>query len=232
MQLLLLKSGLLSHSCVPNCSWGVAYSPNFSMKVRAAKQINKGEVISVSYNQSWNYYGTPKRKDMILKTAGFLCCCERCSDTNLDELGTFMSAVRCKQPKCSGYLLQHRETKPYAWKCTNSDCLNEIPHQALQTELRAIEDELNNIQSICSTLPSPLMGLGILEDFIKRFFKVLHPNHWILQQIARFIIGVQGVQLLRLDLKNLNYFIQQCDYLLRIYDVLAPGISLDRGTFA
>jgi hypothetical protein len=114
------------------------------------------------------------------------------------------------------------------WKCTNSDCQNEAAHENLQNELKSIEDELSNIQSICSTLPSPLMGLGIMDDFIRRFSQVLHPNHWILQQVARFIIGVQGVQLMRLDLKNLNQFIQQCNYLLRIYDVLAPGISLDR----
>lgn len=237
VQLLFLKSSLLSHSCVPNCSWGVAYSPNFSMKVRSAKLIKKGEIISVSYNQSWNYYGTPKRKEMIMQTAGFNCYCERCSsdnnneiNNNLNELGTFMSALKCNREKCTnGYLLQYKDMKTYQWKCNNSNCGNTITDDSIKITIDSIELELNRLQNICSSLPAPLMGLGLLDDFSNRYSNTLHPNHWILQQVARFIIGMQGVQLLQLDVKNLNRFIQHCNYLLTIYDVVIPGISMDRG---
>lgn len=235
------KSSLLAHSCVPNCTWSVAYSPDFSMRIRASKTIEKGEMLTVSYSHNWNYYGTPERQKLILDTAGFLCKCDRCIDPT--ELGTCMSSVKCPSPHCSTYLspimtttqtfvqkqLSPADNTASQWKCENPSCHQEENFPSPQIQIRNIEQEWNEILNTMNILPLRI-GLELIDNFINTYSgKVLHPNHWLLQQVSRTLVRVQGGNLKSLDFYQLQNFITHCRYLLPFANVLTPGISPDRG---
>lgn len=77
-----------------------------------------------------------------------------------------------------------------------------------------------------------MAGMKLFEDFIENNRdKVLHKNHWILQQARRIIVNCHGSQLRCLQWDQLERFISNCSELLAIWDKLAPGISLERGLY-
>jgi hypothetical protein len=54
---------------------------------------------------------------------------------------------------------------------------------------------------------------------------VLHPNHFILQEVRLRIIAEESARLESLSLKRLKCFIDKCRHVLGIADILSPGLS-------
>lgn len=91
--------GLINHNCLPNTRHDV--DENLVSHVYAAQPIKKDEQISISYSQL--LWGTSSRLMHMMVTKQFLCTCNRCKDPT--EYSTYLSAIRCQDTNCSGYLL-------------------------------------------------------------------------------------------------------------------------------
>ena len=91
---------------------------NFRIAVRARRDIERGEEITVQYLVS--VLGTHKRRKKLKSEYYFDCNCVRCSDPT--ECQTYVSALSCEVCE-SGYLLPERPLEYYSqWRCTSADC--------------------------------------------------------------------------------------------------------------
>lgn len=90
---------LMNHNCVPNIRRDI--DNNFRYKVASSRPIKKGEQIYISYTQL--LWGTNSRRLQIMISKQFLCTCPRCLDVN--ECGTNLSAIRCQNKDCTGFVL-------------------------------------------------------------------------------------------------------------------------------
>ena len=77
----------------------------------------------------------------------FCCSCERCSDPDLSDMGTYMSYLKCK---CGGFYNQNLDGK-YSFKCYKCDKQEDFS-QKIQT-FNEIENTLNqnlsNLDKYC-----------------------------------------------------------------------------------
>ncbi|BES92705.1 MYND finger [Nesidiocoris tenuis] len=98
---------LLEHSCLPNCS--KTFTDSGQVLIRAAVDIPKGSHISISYTDP--LWSTPARRQHLILTKYFSCCCLRCVDPT--ENGSYFSGVRCPAKKCGGIVLPKCFIKDY-----------------------------------------------------------------------------------------------------------------------
>lgn len=209
-----MTTSLFSHSCAPNANWAIGCSPEFIMKVRATVDIKPGEMISVPYTYDHMNYGTYGR---VIRQQSFKCQCRRCLDPT--ELETYNSAIKCY--KChQGLVLPLNPTDIKGeWEC--KQCLSIFKGDLVILFVEALADEVENCE-----------GVEELEMFINTHSdKTLHANHWILNLAANSILSHRAHSLGTLGREELERFLGHCFYILRILDVLAPGISLFRGDF-
>lgn len=90
---------LLNHHCVPNTRRNV--DSEFKSNVSATRKIFKNEEIFTSYSQL--LWGTNSRRMQLMVSKQFLCVCDRCVDQT--EYGTNISAIKCKNKQCTGFVL-------------------------------------------------------------------------------------------------------------------------------
>ena len=80
----------------------------------------------------------------------FSCSCERCSDPNLSDMGTYMSYLKCK---CGGFYNQHLDGK-FSFQCSKCDKKQDLS-QKIQN-FNEIENMLNqnlsNLGKYCSEI--------------------------------------------------------------------------------
>ncbi|KAK3927128.1 SET domain-containing protein SmydA-8, isoform A [Frankliniella fusca] len=67
---------LLNHECTPNTRH--SYDARGRMVVRAARPVARGEELTVTYSAL--LWGSPARRQHLLRTKHFLCTCARCKD--------------------------------------------------------------------------------------------------------------------------------------------------------
>lgn len=72
---------LLNHECTPNTRH--AYDASGHMVIRAARAVAAGEELTVTYSAL--LWGSPARRQHLLRTKHFLCACSRCRDTTVGE---------------------------------------------------------------------------------------------------------------------------------------------------
>ncbi|KAE8736602.1 hypothetical protein FOCC_FOCC017943, partial [Frankliniella occidentalis] len=80
---------LLNHECTPNTRH--SYDSRGRMVIRAARPVARGEELTVTYSAL--LWGSPARRQHLLRTKHFLCTCARCKDPT--EGGTFLAALPC-----------------------------------------------------------------------------------------------------------------------------------------
>lgn len=100
-------ASLVEHSCVPNLT--KSFTSKADLVFWAPNPIKKGEHLSICYSDA--LWGTANRQNHLLQTKMFRCDCIRCSD--LTEIGTFFSAIKCNVNDCDGLLLPE---KPNEWE--------------------------------------------------------------------------------------------------------------------
>lgn len=108
------RAYLLAHDCTPNTTH--TDDAKRRITIRAATKIRKGEAITLSYaytlqvnennyiniqknqylTRSFQSQSTHKRREHLLESKFFECCCLRCKDPT--EFGTFTCALKC--PRC------------------------------------------------------------------------------------------------------------------------------------
>lgn len=86
--------GLINHSCQPNCTWSNA--GNGVMEVRALRDLDEGEEITLSYVDIDQ--DRTERRRALEETKHFYCECERCSTPLEASVDRFLQGLRC--PRC------------------------------------------------------------------------------------------------------------------------------------
>jgi len=154
----------------------------------------------------------------------FICKCKRCLDPT--ELGTYLSALKCQQCP-EGYLLSENPTDSFSdWRCTScGKQINDI-------EASEIIDEAESVVGFPkkNVLTEPDDDVDLLKDYISTFSgAILHPNHYILQEVNLRIIRAECYDVGELKELELLEFVQRCQSLLDISDILIPGFGEYRG---
>lgn len=131
-------TGILNHKCTPNTRHSA--DDRLIGNLTATRNILKGEELYVTYSQLlWN---TPTRQAHMTLTKQFLCSCERCQDPT--ENGTFLSAIKCLSPTCTGYILPIDPLKlTSAWICDVCKSLTNY------TRVVQMQEVLANLLSQC-----------------------------------------------------------------------------------
>ena len=83
----------INHSCNPNCCQTFDLSTSGALSIRALRNIEKGEEITIAYID----VGKPTwwRREELQKSYGFLCSCNRCHSSSSD-------GYRCLTTGCKG----------------------------------------------------------------------------------------------------------------------------------
>nr|CAD7441360.1 unnamed protein product [Timema bartmani] len=221
-------ASLLEHHCRPNCS--KSFTSSGGLIIRTAEPILKGKHLSICYSDA--LWGTANRRHHLSETKFFWCTCERCADPT--ELGTFFSAIRCKNSPCDGYLLSEHpllqgtpEETPLnsEWRCHT--CRVVVP----------VIEVLETLEKVGRYLSSMEKGdPRSCERFQEQFENLLHPNHFYLTDVQLALAqlygqdcpeGLQGIR----D-EDLQKKIKLCRQLLALVDHLVPCKLLVLGTYS
>ncbi|XP_023948158.1 SET domain-containing protein SmydA-8 [Bicyclus anynana] len=228
------KVSMVEHSCRANCN--KSFASDGQIILSAGVNIPSGSHISVCYTDP--LWGTEARRHHLSDTKFFECSCERCSDVT--ELGTMFSAVKCKKKDCKGYLLPdtfivpilHKTKSPDPktrglddkfWKC--GSCKDEVSDGIIQQLLQDIGRELSVM---------PKGEPDACERFIGHCSSYLHPSHYYMTDVSLALaqmvgqqceMGLAGVTEDRLLLKT-----QLCRKIADLLETLAPAEARLRGS--
>ena len=130
------------------------------MVVRAHTDVKARMEVTLPYTDSFS--GNIVRRESIRNIWYFLCCCERCQDVT--ELGTYVSAVRCRrciaseEEGCIYFLLPTGSEDLHAdWSC--SQCQNiitiEMLIQGLKNKVKEKDGDLPGILDLLTSLEDP-----------------------------------------------------------------------------
>jgi hypothetical protein len=214
----------MAHSCSPNSSWAVDKSSGSGLVIKTNVFVARGELLSVAYDDSNLLYGTLRRLIPMEISGMFICKCARCVDPT--ELGTFLSALKC--PQCpQGFLLSLNPTNSFAdWRCDSCfQIVNEI-------EVSEIIDEAESVVGFPkkNVLTDADDDADLLKEYVKDFSgTILHPNHYILQEVNLRIVLSMCYDLYDLRDEDLIDFLDRCRNLVKISDVVTPGFCEYRG---
>jgi len=219
----------MTHSCVPNCTWAITYSPEFVIKVRPTVPIEKGQVLTVAYNYDYTKYGCRYRQKRILQNAEFNCRCRRCVDVT--DLGTFAGGIMCFKCKTGVCLPEEMTVLDSDWKCDK--CGYAMCASFAASYAEGLFEQLEMTKELSeSDSDEELSEAERLEEFISDNSNIkLHPNHWVLMEAAQRLVNIQSTKLEELTLDQLEGFIFYCEYLLQIRSVISPGASTPRGMY-
>ena len=97
----------INHSCNPNCCQTFDLSTSAALSIRALRNIEKGEEITIAYID----IGKPTwwRKKELLKSYGFLCSCNRCHTSSSD-------GYKCQKIDCRGISRINENDLFISWK--------------------------------------------------------------------------------------------------------------------
>ncbi|RZF48628.1 hypothetical protein LSTR_LSTR014943 [Laodelphax striatellus] len=82
-------ASMLEHNCYANCS--KSFSSEGDIIIHAAVPIKRGDHLSICYTDA--LWSTSTRRQHLIETKFFSCCCKRCSDVT--EFNTYFSAIKC-----------------------------------------------------------------------------------------------------------------------------------------
>lgn len=215
---------LMCHSCTPNCTWAITYSPTFTMKVRPTVDIKKGEMLCVCYNHEFSKFGFHKRQEKIRERAEFDCKCKRCVDPT--DLGTNAAAIKCFKCKEGNMLPENGSDYELNWKCDK--CPYSMCPDFISSFVESLYEQSDMAEEEAEETGESVVK--IFEDFIEANKDVkVHSNHWVITEASLAIIKLQSSKYGELSLDEAGKFVELCKYLLKIRDVLSPGFSNERG---
>lgn len=223
LRVLYPKLAIGAHSCVPNTAHTIFPSEGYRLVGRAAVDIKAGENLYSCY--TFTSYGTVSRQTHLKEGKYFVCKCQRCLDPT--ELGTHLSTLKCQ--KCApGFVLPLEPTnvEETMWKCTN--CEFDLPAAAIERILFVIQDSLEDVFAMGMTGNQ----IEVLEAFIEKYQKSLHPNHFILMNVRHNLNElygrVPGFTMEELTEKHLERMIQICEEILNVTSLVEPGFTRSR----
>lgn len=208
---------LFAHSCVPNIA--VAVDDNHEMKVYTTVNVKKGDILY--YNYTSPFLGTNERRKQLQLGKHFTCKCPRCEDPT--ELGSYMSAIKCKdciENNCAeyGYVLNYGDNK---WMC--NQCSKVTPYEEIETYLVNIGKQVDEAQEdICK-----------MEVLLFALADHLHDHHYFIldlkQNIAAILRAMCEDSMYTGCRGHLKRKLQLCEQILPVLRSILPGISRIKG---
>ncbi|KAK9888012.1 hypothetical protein WA026_000296 [Henosepilachna vigintioctopunctata] len=207
---LYLKTALMSHACVSNTHLTV--DDNFLLRVHASTDIKEGHPIVFNYANVLD--GTQVRKKHLKYGKHFECNCKRCLDPS--ELNTNISSLKCHKCKTGIILPEVFNSTNNNWCCKS--CGKVFKNCLIETVLRQVD---NLIEDTDQT------NLFKLEELYGKLLKTLHPHHYLILALQQKLVGLytQSIQ----NKKNLSRKNELCQNLIKVYEILEPGISRNQG---
>ncbi|CAL8111039.1 unnamed protein product [Orchesella dallaii] len=216
---LFLKTSMFAHSCAPNCWWGITIFPEFKITVYAAEDIQKGDIITLPYTYLYSAFGTHMRIEFLKRNGDYICRCIRC--VTKAELGSYASALKCFNCE-SGYILPESPTDSNSeWKCEDEECKSVLESRVFDSRIEYLIKKLED----CETVPE-------LHKYIEDNKDVtLHANHWLITEAMETICKGEPSESGSSSeaLAEKDKLIQYCEHILKVKNIVAPGISLERG---
>jgi hypothetical protein len=210
---------MLIHSCAPNCTWGVSVYPQCQMEIRTTTEVQKGDILSVSYTNLFNAFGTHKRQELMQDDGEFICKCLRCCDPT--ELNAFCSALICSSCGTGNVLPLDPLDITSDWKCTDCNAVTES--DSVNSKLDDLMTKLENCESVTNMVKFIEENQGI----------TVHRNHWLITEaedcLCKDLARTLGEIKEEVSLEEREKQIQFCSHFLSVKNLIAPGISLERG---
>lgn len=144
---------LINHQCLPNSRHDI--TDKFVSRVFASRHIRKDEQIFISYSQL--LWATNTRRMHMILSKQFFCLCNRCADPT--EMSTNLSAIRCQNKPCAGFLLP---IEPINFK-SNAKC----------TECARIceSQRFLQMQEMCASMTKHFLNRSFSIDELKNFIE-------------------------------------------------------------
>ncbi|KAL3273948.1 hypothetical protein HHI36_015371 [Cryptolaemus montrouzieri] len=202
---LYLNAALMAHNCISNTH--LAVDDDFMLYIYASVDIQKDTPIFLNYANAMQ--GTLERKNHLREGKYFECFCTRCLDPS--ELGTHISSLKCH--KCLKGKLQFENL---TWTCTF--CGKSFNRLLIENTLRQVRYLMED------TDPTSIMELEKLHG---RLLQTLHPQHYMMLELQQNLIGLYSQSVPSRE--NLTRKIDLCQNLLKVIQVLEPGISRVQG---
>ena len=160
--------------------------------------------------------GTINRQRHLSQTKFFQCVCERCKDPT--ELDTFTSGFYCQKcPQQSGILLTENPLDDASdWICRQCGARQPANYAA------------EIIESVGKEIVALKKGsVKDCEGFLRKFSKILHPNHFYLTDVKMALCQMyghlEGQSLIEMNDDTLNAKEALALDLLKVADAVSPG---------
>uniref|UniRef100_A0A336KMW1 CSON012778 protein n=1 Tax=Culicoides sonorensis TaxID=179676 RepID=A0A336KMW1_CULSO len=223
LRVLYPKLAILSHDCTPNTAHTIYMNDNYRMVARTTVDVHKDEQLFSSY--TYSTYGTMARQYHLKEGKFFTCKCKRCMDPT--ELNSHLSTIKCSKCEEGGVLSSDPLDMDADWKCTH--CSFKTSGAAIQRALGVIQTEIDQVLSMDYTSER----LEALETVLKKYKTVLHPHHYqilgIKQALVELYGRVPGYEMSELPDVLLERKLELCRDLLKVFDIIEPGITRSRG---
>ncbi|CAL8135501.1 unnamed protein product [Orchesella dallaii] len=200
--------------------------------MRSVVPISKGVYISPSTYEkgiSATFIRRPIKKRIFSRT----CACDRCSDPK--ELGTYISAIKCKV--CAGgyYLQKDPLEEDSCWECDNESCRLVLKNSDIMRIIEQISKMLTSSTAVPFNEPSKESADFLLKCVSKLKKELLHPNHFMILNVemdvcTRLKTVCELNEMQGNTISNIGTTITElATHVLSIADVLNPGYSRLRG---
>lgn len=210
---------MMSHFCRNNTHHTLM--DDMTMVVIASTPIKKGEQITATYTHILS--ATTERRKHLRYGKFFDCACARCSDPT--ELGTYFGALKCSQPGCGGSILCTDPlipTNDAPWACDR--CKYQVASVTVERLNKMVYWELREAGE-----EDPAK----IEALIRKYQYVLHPQHFHMVGMKHTLSQMYGrlpeYSLGALTEAQRRRKVECCRDLLRVLEVIDPGISRLRG---
>lgn len=228
------RISMVEHNCRANCN--KSFTSDGQIILCAGDDITSGAHVTVCYTDP--LWGTEARRHHLADSKFFECSCARCSDVT--ELGTMYSAVKCKKKNCKGYLLPETFLLPILHKTTNPDpesrnldnkfwicncCKDAVSDAIIQQLLQDIGKELSIM---------PKGDADACERFISHCSSYLHPSHFYMIDVSLALAQMIGQEnemgLAEVTDDRLLLKTQLCRKIADLLEILAPAETRLRGS--
>ncbi|XP_055600242.1 SET domain-containing protein SmydA-8-like [Uranotaenia lowii] len=206
------KTALITHGCVTNTM--ISVDNNYNLRLYATVPIGKDDMMLYNYTRC--LFGTPDRREHLLKGKYFICSCRRCQDPT--ELGTHLSSIRCtKNKQCDGLSSYHESNAK--WECNKCGGVLESDYAQQVTA-----DAKNDILNCTPTIEN-------LEKLISKHSDKLNPSHSLVLEAKQLLAGElrrvchSPAELCRSLRQTQASKLKICEEILLILRILEPGIS-------
>ncbi|KAL4089800.1 hypothetical protein QTP88_024764 [Uroleucon formosanum] len=211
------RVSMMAHCCTPNTKHvfvGDETDGQPAIRVVAAVPIIRGCPITATYTQT--LWCTRDRRRHLLTTKCFECTCARCVDPA--ELGTHLGSVACSGGS-GGQCVGGRATATGRWLCSTCG--------RLATDVEAAH-ALQAVGELTKT-----RDCAGFERFLERVcdgtMPPLHADHHVTVGVKYALTQLYADRISDLSTKQLENNTDICEQLLRLADVLEPGITRFRG---